>query len=117
MKKNIRLVIAVVFLLVFFIAGCVGKPIKVGIVDQQFDNSNIDFTTGRSISASTSGFQLLLLIPIGINDRHKRAYRILRDQAGNDFIANVKIQESWTYALVGTVYTTTIEAMAYPRNL
>ncbi len=117
MKKLIRLTISLVFITVFFIAGCAGKPIRVGTVDQQLDNTNIDFTRGRSISASASGFQLLLFIPISINDRHERAYQILRGQASNDYITNVKIKESWTYAFVGTVYTTTIEAMAYPRKL
>lgn len=117
MKKSIRLAIAVVFIAVFLIAGCAGKPIKVGTVDQQFDNANIDFANGRQISASTSGFQLLLFIPISINDRHERAYEILMGQAGNDYITDFKIKESWTYALVGTVYTTTIEATAYPRKL
>ena len=115
MKNLIRLTMSIIFISVFFIAGCAGKPIKVGTVDKQLDNAKIDFTRGRSISASASGFQLLLLIPININGRHERAYQILRGQAGNDYITNVKIKESWTYAFVGTVYTTTIEAMAYPR--
>ncbi|MBU4257715.1 MAG: hypothetical protein KKI12_03320 [Proteobacteria bacterium] len=117
MKKLIRLTILVVFIAVFFIAGCAGKPIRVGTVDQQLDNTNIDFTRGRSISASASGFQLLLFIPININNRHERAYQILCGQAGNDYITDIKIQESWTYAFVGTVYSTTIKAMAYPRKL
>jgi len=115
MKKLIRLIIPVILIAVFFIAGCAGTPIRVGTVDQQLDKTNIDFTRGRSISASASGFQLLLFIPININTRHERAYQILLGQAGNDYMTNVKIQESWTYAFVGTVYTTTIEAMAYPR--
>ncbi len=91
----------------------------VGAVNQQggLDNLNIDLTRGRSLSASASGFQLLLFIPININDRQERAYQILRGQAGNEYITAVKIQESWTYAFVGTVYTTTLEAMAYPRKL
>ena len=114
--KTLKITIPGFLIAIFLIAGCVGKPISVGTVDPKFDNANIDITTGRSISASASGFQLLLLIPISINDRHERAYEILRGQAGNDYITDVKIKESWTYAFVGTVYTTTIEATAYPRQ-
>ncbi len=36
--------------------------------------------------------------------------------AGNDYITDIKIQESWTYAFVGTVYTTAYTAMAYPEK-
>ena len=111
-----KIILSVFLIAVFSIAGCVGKPIKFKTADKQLDTAKIDLTMGRSISGSASGFQLLLLIPISINDRHERAYEILRGQAGNDYIANVKIKESWTYAFVGTVYTTTIEAVAYPRK-
>jgi hypothetical protein len=117
MKKLIGLMTLALVISILSMSGCAGKPIKVGSVDQQVDLSNIDLTKGRSISASASGFQLLLFIPISINDRHERAYQILRGQAGNDYVTNVKIKESWTYAFVGTVYTTTIEATAYPRKI
>ena len=48
----------------FFIAaltGCSGYPIKVGTVDQKVDTADVDFSKGRSISASAGGFQLLYL--------------------------------------------------------
>jgi len=119
MNKIIRLTITLVFVAVLFVTGCSGVPISVGSLNQPdgLDNTNIDLTRGRSISASAGGFQLLLFIPININDRQARAYQMLRGQAGGDYITDVKIKESWTYGLVGTVYTTTIEAMAYPRKL
>ena len=116
MKTLSRLTISVVFIAIFFIIGCAGKPIKVGHIDQQFSNTKIDFTRGRSIEASTSGFQLFLFIPIGINDRHERAYTLLRAQAGHDYITDIKVQESWIYAFIGTVYKTTLKAMAYPQE-
>ena len=110
-----------VAMLVLFIAvvltGCAGKPIKVGTVDQKIEKKDIDLTKGRIITSSSSGFQLLLFIPAGINGRQANAYQNLLGQAGNDYITNIKIQESWTYAFVGTVYTTTIEATAYPRKI
>jgi hypothetical protein len=98
------------------LAACSGAPIKTGATNQRIDTAEIDFSKGRRISASASGFQLLLLIPISINSRHERAYRMLLAQAGSDYVADIKIDESWTYALVGTVYKTTIEAMAYPQK-
>jgi hypothetical protein len=100
-------------LITILCAGCAGQPIRVGFLDPSMDT--IDFTKGRHIEAEASGFQLLLFIPIGVNDRHAKAYGILQSQAGTDYITDVKVKESWTYALVGTIYTTTLEAMAYPR--
>jgi hypothetical protein len=116
MKTLSRLTIPVVFITILFINGCTGIPIKIGHIDQQFSTIKVDFTRGRSIEASANGFQLLLFIPISINDRQMRAYSLLRDQAGDDYITDIKVQESWTYALVGTVHKTTIKAKAYPRK-
>jgi hypothetical protein len=73
-------------------------------------------TTGRPIKASASGFQLLLFIPININDRQERAFQLLQAQAGDDYLTNVAVDESWTWAFVGTVYRTTLTATAYPRT-
>jgi hypothetical protein len=98
------------------LAACSGTPIKTGATNQRIDTAETDFGKGRRITASASGFQLLLLIPISINSRHERAYRTLLSQAGSDYVTDIKINESWAYALVGTVYKTTIEAVAYPRK-
>lgn len=108
---------AILTLLTF--SGCNGRPITIGSSQlgnsgQKVNVSKIDFTRGRDVSAEAGGFQLLLFIPININDRHERAYQSLRAQAGSDFLSDVKIKESWTYGLVGTVYTTRFEAKAYP---
>ena len=111
MKSLIKLTIFVVFIM-FVFAGCAGKQVTFDPVDQ----NNMDLTKGRSLSASASGFQLLLFIPININDRHERAYQILRGQAGGDYITDIKVQESWSYAFIGTVYKTTISATAYPHK-
>ena len=116
MKSYIKMFIIALVLPFFLCIGCASNPIKVGSVDSQFNYDSIDWTKGRSISASASGFQLLLVIPININDRQEKAYQILRGQAGNDYISDVKIKEAWTYGLIGTVYTTTIETTAYPRK-
>ena len=116
MKTISRFTIVGFAMACLLLAACSGAPIKTGVTNQRIDTTEIDFGKGRKISASASGFQLLLLIPISINSRHERAYRILLAQAGSDYVTDIKINESWTYALVGTVYKTTIEAMAYTRK-
>lgn len=98
------------------LAACTGTPVKTGAANQQIDIANVDFSKGRKISAAASGFQLLLFIPININDRQERAFQTLLGQAGGDYVTDIKVDESWTYAFVGTVYKTTIEAMAYPQK-
>ncbi len=109
--RQIQIGLAILAGLVVF--GCSSGPIKLsGVTNTQ----SVDTAKGRQISASASGFQLLLLIPININSRHERAFESLKSQAGGDQIADIKIRESWAYAFVGTVYTTTIEATAFPRK-
>lgn len=103
-------------ILIFFI-GCSGTPIRFGGNHPNFDNSNVDFSKGKEIVSTARGFQLLLMIPININNRHEQAYRQLLGMAGRDYIADIKIEESWTYAFIGTVYTTTIKATAYPHKM
>jgi hypothetical protein len=114
MKINTITILTIVGCLIM--SGCAGKPIHLGSQNQQVDLTTIDFEKGRDLSASASGFQLLLLIPININDRHERAFQQLRGQAGNDYVTDIKIQESWAWGFVGTVYKTTIMAKAYPKK-
>ena len=109
-----RSLIFAVLLTSLALAGCTGKPAPLTAASHQASLASVDMTRGRAISASASGFQLLLFIPISINDRHERALQQLRAQAGRDYISDVKVEESWTYALVGTVYTTRLVATAYP---
>jgi hypothetical protein len=96
----------------FLSVGCSGKPITI----QTPEMKNIEGSKGVVTSASASGFQLLLFIPIDINDRHERAYQLLKAQAGNGYITDVKVEESWTYAFVGTSYKTTLTATVYPKE-
>ncbi len=111
-KKLLSIALVAIFA-VWFI-GCAGKPISFKSIDPKNYADVKD--KGRTITASESGFQLLLFIPIDINTRHVRAYNQLLAQAHDDYITDIKIEESWTYALVGTVYTTTITATAYPKK-
>jgi hypothetical protein len=65
-------------IVLLFISGCAGTPIRFGGNEPNFDKTNVDFSKGREITASASGFQLLLFIPININSRHEQAYQQLR---------------------------------------
>jgi hypothetical protein len=106
---------AAAFVTFALMAGCAGVPVDFASRSVS-DRSQVDLTQGKKISASASGFQLLLFIPIGINGRHKEAYDALLEQAGDSVLSDITITESWKYGFVGTTYITTIEATAYPRK-
>jgi len=113
MKIHTKIACSVLFALTAILsAGCQGRAVK-------FDSPtgvSYDSSKGRAVWAEASGFQLLLFFPININDRHDRAYELLRGKASGDYLTDVRVQESWTYALVGTIYTVRMDATAYPRN-
>lgn len=95
-----------------FLSGCAGSPVTLN----SFPASDIILSSGRPISAEACGFQLLLFIPININSRLERAFNELQISASNHNIANLNIEESWTYAFIGTVYCTRLNAIAYQRK-
>lgn len=90
------------------LTACAGTPVSLGTYANGPTPNGIE----RTIEAEACGFQLLLLIPIGVNDRAKHAYQMLEAQAGGDFITDVQVQERWTYAFVGTRYCTALRAKA-----
>lgn len=106
----------ILFLTVFtvYFTGCAGKPVTFNSVDSKLYADKKG--EGRTITAEASGFQLLLFIPISVNDRHDQAYNILKGQANGDYITDIKVTESWTYAFVGTIYTTKMTATVYPKK-
>ena len=55
-----------------------------------------------------------MFFPLGVNGRQERAYAQLKKQARGEYVTDIKIQESWRYAVLGTTYRTTLTAMAYP---
>jgi hypothetical protein len=91
------------------LAGCAGTPVSLGT---PVVAGKIPTGESRSISAEACGFQLFLLIPIGINGRLESAYSALQAQAGGDFITDVEVQERWSYGFVGTRYCTELRAKA-----
>lgn len=94
------------------LAGCSSTPLKFPSVSAQ----DLDLKSGREISGKSCGFQLLYLIPININGRFEDAYSDLMGQAGREVVANVRTEESWFYAFVGTGYCTKLMATAYQKK-
>jgi hypothetical protein len=108
-QRLIGLGISVVLCIVM--ASCASTPVTFkSMMDEKYDA-----TKGRTITGSACGFQLLLFIPIMVNQRAEMAYDGLMKQAGNDYVTDIKVRERWTYAFIGTVYCTDLEATAYPR--
>ncbi len=97
------------------LASCQGVPINFSGATVT-DRSQIEASKGQRVSAEASGFQLLLFFPININDRQRRAFDQLRQQAGDRLLTDIAVTESWTWAYVGTMHTTRIDATAYPRK-
>jgi hypothetical protein len=104
--------VLVTCLMTGLLVGCSGQPIKIASVT---DQSTIDKTRGREIMASAAGFHLFNVFPLTVNNRQQRAYEVLLQKAGNDAITDVTVQETWRYGFIGTIYRTTLRAMAYPR--
>jgi uncharacterized lipoprotein YehR (DUF1307 family) len=115
MKILNKKIITAFILTCFMLSGCAGESINFAELNSKKPDLNkIDFNNGRDIVAKASSFQLFLFIPIGVNSRHEKAFQRLKDIGGNDYITDIQIQESWSYAFVGTAYKTKIKARAYP---
>jgi len=93
-------------------AACHGVPVQVGDIVP----ADVDRTTGRAVWGEATGYQILLVVPYDNNDRHARAYEQLKQRAGDAWITDVAVKESWTYLVLGTAYTTTFRATAYPKT-
>lgn len=94
------------------LAACEGIPVQLGSPVEGPPPTG----QSRELTARSCGFQLLYVIPIAINERLERAYAGIRRQAQDDYITDVRVTEEWTYAFVGTVYCTTIDAKAIRRT-
>lgn len=109
--KIIRITRGILLVLLITFTGCMGTPVKFNTMPEQ----PYDATRGREVRGGSCGFQLLTFIPIMINDRAQRAYDRLVAAAGGDYVTDIKVNERWSYAFVGTVYCTEMKATAYPR--
>lgn len=92
---------------VSLLTACAGTPVQLG---SRVTDAVVG--TAKPVSAEACGFQLLLFIPIAINDRLQRAYSALETQAAGAIITDVEVQERWTYGFVGTSYCTRLQAKA-----
>lgn len=112
MKRQLLSRVLLLLAVLLLLNGCMGKAVKFHApVDQPYDAAK-----GRSVTGEACGFQLLLLIPININSRAQQAYGSLLEHAGADsVVTDIKVQEKWFYAFVGTVYCTELQGTAYPR--
>jgi len=105
---------ALIFAMVLLIASCSGTPVKFDQPASATPGQQYDMSHGRTATGQACGFQLLLLIPIVTNQRAAMAYQSLKSQAGNGYLTDIRVQETWTYAFVGTLYCTVMEGTIYP---
>ena len=108
--KIIRITPGILLLFLVAFTGCTGTVVKFNTMREQ----PYDATQGRVVKGAACGLQLLVFIPISLNDRHQRAYTELVSEAGDDYVTEIKVNEKWYYAVLGTVYCTEMQAMAYP---
>ncbi len=105
-----RLLQSFLLVLLAAVTACTGTVVQFkSTTDHAYDT-----TKSRIVQGSSCGFQLLTFIPIMINDRAQRAYSQVSAAAGSDVLGEIKVNEKWTYAFVGTIYCTEIQAKAYP---
>ena len=106
---TIRTIIGIV-LLTGIGAGCVGTTVHFADVPLE----RLDLSQGRKVTGKAAGFHLFDLIPIGVNDRQARAYEKLQEEAPDQFITRIKIQDSWKFLIIGHRYGTIMTGIAYP---
>lgn len=94
------------------LVACSGAPVQLG----SSGPAPVSSAPVRELSSRACGFQLMLFIPIVINNRAQRAWADLQQQAGDDYLTDVQIKETWTYAFAGTSHCTYMQAKAIPRS-
>ncbi len=108
-----RLTVINILLLLFTISSCTTQS---GNLLNRVANRPAKISSSYPISSEACGFQLLLVIPININDRMTRAMTELELKAAGAYLTNFQVEETWTYGFVGTTYCTIISAIAERWN-
>lgn len=103
-----------VLVVAVLVAGCEGTPVRLGDVSGAAQERKFDMSRGRPVASKACGFQLWLFIPIVTNQRAAIAYRRLQRQAENGYLTDIRVQETRTYAFVGTLYCTEMQGTVYP---
>ena len=93
-------------------AGCISGPVEIGGPPA----TSYDVSRPRTIASSACGFILFAVLPFNLHNGVRRANDSLLAQAGGDYVTDVKIGSSWTYAFVGTVHCVQMQALAFPRR-
>jgi hypothetical protein len=91
---------------------CASGPVEIG----SKPGMTYDATRPRFLSSSACGFILFAVLPFNLHNGVERASAQLATQAGGDYLTDVKIGSSWSYALVGTVHCVQMQAVAYPLS-
>ena len=71
MKFNKIFEVILLFVFAVYLTGCSGKPVTFNSVDPKLYADKK--SEGRTISGEASGLQLLLFIPVGVNDVKRSA--------------------------------------------
>jgi hypothetical protein len=110
MSIKISTFLTAIIILASIGSGCTGN--KVQFADAPIDK--LDLSRGHKVTGRASGLQLFGFIPIGVNERQIRAYERLKEDAGEDLVTNIKIQDVWKWVFIGMKYNTMMTATAYP---
>jgi hypothetical protein len=102
-----------IFVTTMLVVSCNGTPVKLDQPASAISGQKYDMSKGRTARAQACGFQLFLFIPIVVNQRADIAYQSLKSQAGSGYLTDIRVQETWTYAFVGTLYCTIMEGTVY----
>ncbi|MBU1054171.1 MAG: SHOCT domain-containing protein [Proteobacteria bacterium] len=90
--------------------GCAGTPVHFS----DAPIAKLDLSQRHKVRARAVGLLLFDFIPIGVNNRQAYAYELLKDEAGNNYLTNIAIQEVWRWVFIGHKYVTILTADAYP---
>ncbi|MFI5317119.1 MAG: hypothetical protein ACHQ6T_15570 [Myxococcota bacterium] len=91
------------------LVGCSAHSIRL----DDFEDAKINESRPREIKAETCGY-LLGFIAFRARSQLIRLERRLKEAANGGAITNVRVKESWYWA-VGTLLCTEVRATAYPR--
>ncbi len=105
---------AFIIVMVLLVTSCSGKPVKFDQPLSAMPGQKYDMGHGRTGTSEACGFQLFRFFPIMTNQRAAIAYDKLKSKAGNGYLTDIRVQETWTYAFVGTLYCTVMEGTVYP---
>lgn len=92
-------------------AACTSTPMKLGRIEPVAAG-----VVGRPVQGEACGFQLMAFIPIGVLDRNERAYQQMVEAARGEVVADIHMQERWSFAVVGWQSCTLMTGTAYPRS-